>query len=456
MTIRRAVQSGIEVQHGDDILFAGFQTARRLWNATWWAMFGYNERLRRTRGDSWDAFKRLRSKAPYPGFIGMQKGMQEHWAYRDLADRCASYTIKDFDIACRSWFSNLRSNPDARPPKPTKEGRTLTFEIGRNAKPIGDWTYKLTVLGGHIPERHVVVKVRVRKGVKMAEIKLLRIKTDSVRGRYECSLIAVHEKAQSANSAIAALDLGIINLGALAFENGESILYNGRMLLDVQRRFEMLASKCKPSGWEPGKSKLPTSAREKAYKNKASNTIALAVHNFTTSVIRECVKRKIGLLLVGDLTGIRDGKDFGNKTNQKLHRWAQGRIREQLRWKGEDVGIEVREISEAYTSQTCSVCGTVRKASRVKRGLYACPDCGTVINADVNGAFNMLKKVSPGVSILGVGADLPGPPSTVLGTGNRRTDMLVAKHPVFVARFDLRDWRVVMTQQVVSEQRLQH
>lgn len=63
-------------------------------------------------------------------------------------------------------------------------------------------------------------------------------------------------------------------------------------------------------------------------------------------------------------------------------------------------GIEV-EIAgqymyyESYTSQTCSRCGTVDKTNRVYRGLYVCKECGVVINADVNGALNILKKVSP-------------------------------------------------------------
>lgn len=450
--MKRATQAGIQVISGGDILERGFEVSRRLWNATWWSMFGYNQRLRRTRGDSWETFKRLRSKDRYPGFVGLQKAMQDYWAYRDLADRCASYTIKDFDIACRSWFSNLRANPNARPPRATKKGRTIAFEVGRNAKPVGDWTYKLTVLGGHIPERHAIVRVRVRKGIKMAGIKLLRVQPDGV-----VSLIRdVDDVTEAPGRGVAALDLGLVNLGALAFDNGESILYSGRALLDVQRLAEKRAAKCKPSGWQPGKKHLPTSERSKAYKNRATNITALALHNFTTSVIRECIQRRVGVLLVGNLTGIREGKDFGKTTNQKMHRWAQGRVRELLRWKGEDAGIEVREISEAYTSQTCAVCGTVRKASRVERGLYACPDCGTVINADVNGAFNMLQKVSPGISILGVGSDLPGPPSTALEAGSRRTGTVVAKHPSLVAKFDLRDWRVVMTRQVVSEQRLQH
>ncbi len=456
----RSIQAGLHVVENEDTLERGFQTTRRLWNYTWWCMFGYNEKLRRARGDNWETFKRNRSKEKYPGNFTMQKELKDHWAYHDLSDRCASYTVKDFDIACRSWFSNLRSNPDARPPKPTKQARTLTFEVGRNAKPAGNFTYKLTVLGGHIAERHVVVKVHVRPGVKMADVKMLRIKPNREHGRYEVSLIVNRVSSERPGERVAAIDLGIINLGALAFDTGETMLYSGRALLDLQRHAEKHAARCKPSTWEPGKNKLPPSERNKSYKRTATDTIDLAIHNFTTSVIQECTRRDVSVLLVGDLTGILKDKDFGAKTNQKMHRWTQGRVREHLTWKGEDAGIEVKQISEAYTSQTCSVCGTVRKSSRVNRGLYSCPNCGTIINADVNGAFNMLHKVSPETTVFGVGADLPGQPSTAPESkdraGNRRTSSTVAKHPTFVAKFNLQTWEVIITRQAALEPRLQH
>jgi len=51
--------------------------------------------------------------------------------------------------------------------------------------------------------------------------------------------------------------------------------------------------------------------------------------------------------------------------------------------------------NEAYTSQTCCVCGRKRKANRIKRGLYRCGMCKKVYNADSNGAINIANKVSP-------------------------------------------------------------
>ena len=59
-------------------------------------------------------------------------------------------------------------------------------------------------------------------------------------------------------------------------------------------------------------------------------------------------------------------------------------------------GIRVVKEPEDYTSHTCCMCGTTCRSNRVHRGLYACNQCGALINADVNGAINILKRYLPG------------------------------------------------------------
>ncbi|MFB0545213.1 MAG: zinc ribbon domain-containing protein, partial [Asgard group archaeon] len=68
-------------------------------------------------------------------------------------------------------------------------------------------------------------------------------------------------------------------------------------------------------------------------------------------------------------------------------------FKQKLKSKCEYYGIKYIEIHEAYTSQTCAVCGIVEKNNRKYRGLYVCKNCGIVLNADVNGALNIMKKV---------------------------------------------------------------
>ncbi len=72
-----------------------------------------------------------------------------------------------------------------------------------------------------------------------------------------------------------------------------------------------------------------------------------------------------------------------------------GKFKASLRSKCELYGINIEFVDESYTSQTCFNCGTIRKANRVHRGLYRCNSCGVEINADINGAINIMEKVAP-------------------------------------------------------------
>lgn len=69
-----------------------------------------------------------------------------------------------------------------------------------------------------------------------------------------------------------------------------------------------------------------------------------------------------------------------------------------IEYKAKEAGIDVMLVDESYTSQTCCVCGKVDKSNRKYRGLYVC-ECGSIVNADVNGAVNILKRVSPSLTL---------------------------------------------------------
>ncbi|SIS19540.1 Putative transposase DNA-binding domain-containing protein [Natronorubrum thiooxidans] len=51
-----------------------------------------------------------------------------------------------------------------------------------------------------------------------------------------------------------------------------------------------------------------------------------------------------------------------------------------------------------HLGKTCSACGTKDGNQRVERGLYVCEECDTVANADMNGAENIRRKVTPSPS----------------------------------------------------------
>ena len=125
---------------------------------------------------------------------------------------------------------------------------------------------------------------------------------------------------------------------------------------------------------------------------KRNHQINQMLHQVSNNIINEAKQNKIQTILCGDITDIRKDKKWRKKQSQKLHSWSFSKLTQQIEYKAVLSGIRFIRVSEKYTSQICSCCNNIRKANRKKRGLYVCKFCGRTINADVNGAKNILKK----------------------------------------------------------------
>jgi len=67
-----------------------------------------------------------------------------------------------------------------------------------------------------------------------------------------------------------------------------------------------------------------------------------------------------------------------------------------INWLGdvlEEYGIKLNAVNEYGTSRQCSICSMKHENGRVKRGLYVCPVTSIKINADLNAARNIAKRV---------------------------------------------------------------
>jgi len=85
------------------------------------------------------------------------------------------------------------------------------------------------------------------------------------------------------------------------------------------------------------------------------------------------------------------------KIMNKLQHWSYDRTFNKLEQLSESKGFTIKKVNPAYTSQTCSKCGSVHKESR-KGELYECVNCGMKLDADYNAALNILQRGAYGPS----------------------------------------------------------
>ncbi len=176
------------------------------------------------------------------------------------------------------------------------------------------------------------------------------------------------------------VDLGVNTLIA-ATDGYKAVLINGRRLKSiVQLRSKILAKlDSKSSSLVKGsrRSKRLREAKSKFLK-KSANRVRDILHKATRLIANEFPNSKI---YVGKpFNGA--AKKVGKVQAQQISSHCGGKLIQQLDYKC----AGAIEINEAYSSQTCPVCGCLQKCKRV----YKCVQCGLTAPRDVIGATNIL------------------------------------------------------------------
>ena len=208
------------------------------------------------------------------------------------------------------------------------------------------------------------------------------------------------------------IDLGTAdNLAACVDTFGNSFLIDARALKAMNQLWNKKVATRKenqPTGyWD---SWLDRVTRKRNHQmrdgiNKAAKLIA-----------DHCLKYGIGNLVIGWNQGFKSNVNMGKLNNQKFVQMPLGKLKDRLKQLCNLHGIRFLETEEAYTSKASFLDGDSLprygekpsgwKASgkRIKRGLYQSAN-GIAINADLNGAGNILRKVA---GKLGVSLDQLG------------------------------------------------
>ena len=102
------------------------------------------------------------------------------------------------------------------------------------------------------------------------------------------------------------------------------------------------------------------------------------------------------VIVLEDLSYIRESLDYGKWMNRRLHSWAFARLQGRIEDKATEAGIRVEYVNAAYTSQTCHACN--RLGHRDEQAEFVCPhdDCHvSEFQADINAAANIASRVNP-------------------------------------------------------------
>ena len=107
-------------------------------------------------------------------------------------------------------------------------------------------------------------------------------------------------------------------------------------------------------------------------------------------------QRENPVIVLEDLSFIRERLDYGKYMNRRLHAWAFARLAGRIEDKATELGIPVRFVNPAYTSKTCHECGHIGRRSAQAEFRCTNDDCHvTEFQADINAAANIASRVDP-------------------------------------------------------------
>ena len=200
---------------------------------------------------------------------------------------------------------------------------------------------------------------------------------------------------------VASIDLGLENLFTIAFNyNKKGISIKGTKLKAINQYFNKL------------KASLQSILPHKQYTSKLINQLMYKreeqlrnyIGYYTNQLIEILKKEKISKLIVGYNKNWKQNINIGKANNQNFVNIPFRKILDILRYKLEENGIECKEQEESYTSKSSYLDNdnipTYHKGNsqeylfsgkRITRNLYQSKQ-GKIINADLNGALNILKK----------------------------------------------------------------
>jgi len=344
----------------------------------------------------------------YISYNQLDKLMQPHEAYQALPAKVAQWVLKGL---VNNWkaFREARESYQCDPSKFT--GRPQLPKRKHKTEGRNILVYTVQAISRTGLKHDLIQPSMLTISIKTKQKNIDQVRIVPCNGYYVVEV--VYEKApiqaKVDPSFCVGIDLGVTNLAAIA-SNREGFvprLVNGRTLKAYNQWYNKRMRELKKQ--------LPKEDRERVTKqmeritNTRNRQINHYLHTASKRIIDFLVKEGVGTVIIGKNPLWKQESSMGKRNNQNFVNIAHARFIDMLTYKAALVGIQVEVREESYTSKASFVdLDTIpdytpndeeehvfsgKRIGRRNR-LYRTKD-GREICADVNGAYNILRKSRP-------------------------------------------------------------
>ena len=332
--------------------------------------------------------------------------------YKLLNSNMAQQILKEVDGSFKSFFGLLKLAKKGKysfkdiliPHYLPKDGYT-TLVIGF-VRLNGN---KLTIpFSNAFRKTHKNIEITIPPILVDKRIKEIRIIPKAKARFFEIQYIYEVECIQrnlNTNKALA-LDLGVNNLVTAVSTDGGSFIVDGRRLKSINQWYNKEISRLQGIKDKQHLDKHHRANRQDAIIRDRNNKVNDYMNKAARITINYCLEHNIGTLVVGNNETFQRNSNLGKRNNQTFVNIPFGKLREKLEYLCKLNGIVFVKQEESYTSKASfwdnddipvynsdNPVDYEFSGKRIKRGLYETAN-RTYLNADVNGALNILKKSS--------------------------------------------------------------
>lgn len=324
--------------------------------------------------------------------------------YKLLQSNMAQQTLRAVDFAFKSFFALVGKVKTARPPHYRKKGGLYNLIITGNSISIQNGY--LTVpqsrtYSGVLNNHKIRIKMPERLiGKKIKEVKIIPLYKGRAFKIAYCYEVAEEDLKLNQENSLA-IDIGLDNLATCVTNFGTSFIMDGRKVKQINQNWNKRRAYLQSILMKQGKF---SSRLIERITLKRNNRIDDCLKKTARYIINFCIANDIGTVICGYNPDFKRNINLGRKINQQFTQISFGALRRQLENLCTRYGVKYVEQEESYTSKASFLDLDFLPAfdaempykgkfsgKRIWRGLYRSKS-GRLINADVNGAANILRK----------------------------------------------------------------
>ena len=329
--------------------------------------------------------------------------------YKMLNSNMAQQILKEIDGSFKSFFGLIKlakkgkyNYKDIKLPNYLPKNGFTTLVIGF----VRIKDNKLTIpYSNTFKKEHKSIEINIPPKLVDKKIKEIRIIPKSNARFFEIQYTYEVEEIQSnvdKNKALA-IDFGINNLATCVTSQGQSFIIDGRKLKSINQWYNKENARLQSIKDKQGyKNKYTNKQLQNVIKR--NNKVCDYMNKTARTIINYCLENNIGNIVCGYNVTFQRNTNLGKKNNQTFTNIPFGILREKIEYLCKLYGINFIKQEESYTSKASffdkddipvynddNPKKYVFSGKRINRGLYQTKD-GKLLNADVNGALNILSK----------------------------------------------------------------